>query len=278
MSQATATRVETGSVRVDGVEVFFRRIPGEGPPAVLTHGVPTHSEDWMPVLTEMGGPALAYDMPGFGRSERPDPAAFDYSMHGQAAFFERFLDAMSVEDHSLAVHDWGGLALLAEQRAPERVRRLVLTDTVPFLPGYRWHRTARVWRMRGLGELSTRLWTRRAVALALRESRGDWSPHSREFVDLVWDHLDAGTFRAILALYRSAPEDELARLGAGLGSLRAPALVAWGGRDRYIGPSFGPAYAEALPNAALLELPEAGHWTWLDEPSLAARIAVFLEP
>ena len=70
-------RIETGSVVVDGVAVFFRRIPGEGPPVVLAHGVPNHSEQWLPFLGRMRGPALAFDMPGFGRSARPDPDSFD---------------------------------------------------------------------------------------------------------------------------------------------------------------------------------------------------------
>ena len=45
-----------------------------------------------------------------------------------------------------------------------------------------------------------------------------------------------------------------------------PALVAWGMKDPYIPARFGREYAAALPRAELLELPDAGHWPWLDEP------------
>jgi len=275
---AAGDRIETETVVVDGIATFLRRLPGEGPPAVFVHGNPTHSEDWAPILGRMRGPAVALDLPGFGRSQRPEPDQFDYGFHVQARFFERFLTRIGVEEYSLVAHDWGGLALIAAQREPERVRRLVLTNCVPLLPGYRWHRLARVWRTRGLGELSNRLWTRRLLALGLREARGDWSRFPPEFVDLIWDHLDAGTFRAILRLYRSAPEEELARAGASLGRLRAPALVLWSGRDRYLPARFGRAYAEALPNAELVELPTAGHWSWRDRPELVESIARFLEP
>jgi pimeloyl-ACP methyl ester carboxylesterase len=271
-------RIETGTVMVDGVATFFRRIPGEGPPAVLVHGVPTHSEDWLPILERMRGPAIALDLPGFGRSERPPPERFDYSMGAYGDFVERFLDAMSIGEYSLAVHDWGPVALLAAQRHPERVRRLVVINAVPLMPGYRWHRTARTWRTPVLGELSTRIWSRRALELALRESRGDWSPHQPAFVDLIADHLDRGTFRAILALYRSAPEPELAAAGSALGSITAPALVVWGMKDRYLPARFGRAWAEGLPNAELLELPDTGHWPWREEPSVIPRIVGFLEP
>jgi pimeloyl-ACP methyl ester carboxylesterase len=270
--------IETGTVMVDGVSTFFRRLPGEGPPVVFVHGVPVHSEDWMPFLDRMSGPAIALDLPGFGRSDHPGPAQFDYSMNGLAGFVTRFLQRMAVEDYSLVVHDWGGLALIAAQEDPERVRRLVVSNCVPLLPGYRWHRTARIWRTRGLGELSTRLWTRRLADLALRESRGDWSRHDPAFVDMIWDHLDRGTFEAILTLYRSAPPERLEAAGKRLGEIEAPALVVWALKDRYIAPRFGREYAARLPNAELYELPEAGHWPWIDAPEVVGRVVDFLEP
>jgi pimeloyl-ACP methyl ester carboxylesterase len=270
--------IETGTVMVDGVSTFFRRIPGEGPPVVFAHGNPTHSGDWAPFLERMRGPALAFDYPGWGRSARPSPGEFDYSMDGLASFTTRVLDRMSVGEHSLVVHDWGAVALIAAQEQPDRVRRLLIANAVPLLPGYRWHRAARLWRTRALGELSMRLWSRSLLDRGLRESRGDWSPHDPAFVDMIWEHLDAGTKAAILRLYRSADPDRLAAAGERLGSLEGPALVVWGMRDRYLPGSFGAAYAARLPGAELVELPRAGHWPWIDEPSVIERMIRFLEP
>jgi pimeloyl-ACP methyl ester carboxylesterase len=270
------TRVETGTVVVDGVSTFFRRLPGEGPPTVLVHGNPTHSEDWMPFLERMRGPALAPDLPGWGRSDHPEAGEFDFSMQGLASFVGRFLERMAVREHSLVVHDWGSVALIGAQRDPERIRRLAIINAVPLLPGYRWHRTARMWRTRGLGEHSTRGWSRRALDLGLRESRGDWSRHQPEFVDLIWDQLDSRTLRAILELYRSAPEEDLAAAGERLGSITAPALVVWGLKDRYLPAELGRAYAERLPNAELIELPKSGHWPWREEPAIIDRVIHFL--
>jgi pimeloyl-ACP methyl ester carboxylesterase len=53
-------------------------------------------------------------------------------------------------------------------------------------------------------------------------------------------------------------------------------LVIWGARDPYIGPEFGARYAAAFPNAELVELPDAGHWLWLDRPDVIERVAEFL--
>jgi pimeloyl-ACP methyl ester carboxylesterase len=197
-------------------------------------------------------------------------------MDGLGRFTTRFLQRMAVDEHSLVVHDWGAVGLIAAQEDPERVRRLVIVNAVPLLPGYRWHRTARVWRTRGLGELSNRLWSRRVLDLGLRESRGDWSRQDPAFVDMIWDHLDGGTLAAVLRLYRSADPERLAAAGERLGSIGAPALVVWGLRDRYLPARFGRAYAARLPNAELMELPEAGHWPWIEAPEMVERLIGFL--
>jgi len=64
--------------------------------------------------------------------------------------------------------------------------------------------------------------------------------------------------------------------GENLGRLSMPALVVWGLKDPYLPPRFARAYAEALPNAQLIELPDAGHWPWLDRPELIERVVGFL--
>ena len=75
---------------------------------------------------ERGGPAIAIDMPGWGRSDRPDPERFDYSMDGLSAFLERCLDELGIGRRKLVVHDWGSLALIGAQRRPELIEKLVI--------------------------------------------------------------------------------------------------------------------------------------------------------
>jgi pimeloyl-ACP methyl ester carboxylesterase len=277
MSAPTLPGIETGTVMVDGVSTFFRRLQGDGPPAVFVHGNPTDSGDWQPFLERLERPAVALDLPGWGRSERPAPAEFDYSMNGLARFFTRFLQRMAIEDYSLVVHDWGAVALIAAQDEPDRLRRLVIVNAVPLLPGYRWHRTARIWRTRGLGELSRYLSRRRLVDLGLRESRARWGRHDPALVAQVHEQLrDPRGVAAILRLYRSADPDRLAEAGEHLGAIHAPTLVVWGMRDRYLPGRFAAAYAERLQRAELAEAPEAGHWPWIDQPALVDRMVGFL--
>jgi pimeloyl-ACP methyl ester carboxylesterase len=272
------------NARIGELPVYWRSAPAPGgagqaagggsrAPVLYLHGVPTSSDEWPAFLERSGG--LAPDLPGFGRSGKP--GHFDYSIAGYADFLERFLDLVEVERVRLVVHDWGAVGLAFAQRHPERIARLVVMDAVPLLPGYRWHRVARVWRTPLLGELAMGWTTRWTLRRASREANATPGPLSEAWLDMVLDHFDQGTQRAILRLYRSAPSETLAAAGRALADINAPALVVWGARDPYIAARFAGEYARALGGAELLELPDAGHWWWLDRPDAIERVLDFLE-
>jgi pimeloyl-ACP methyl ester carboxylesterase len=281
------------TAELDGLPVFWREAPvagsiGDGPSTVATpptaatpptivtplylHGVPTNSDDWLPFLKRTGG--FAPDLPGFGRSGKPGSLRCTIAEYDR--FVERFLHELEVERVSLVVHDWGSVGLAFAQRHPERIARLVVINAVPFLPGYRWHRIARVWRTPVLGELAMGTTTRTVLRFTSREAATAPGPLPEAWLDTVLDHFDQGTQRAILRLYRSSPSDVLAAAGARLAELEMPALVLWGQADPYIPARFGRAYAEVLPAAELVELPDAGHWPWFDRPDVIDTVARFL--
>jgi pimeloyl-ACP methyl ester carboxylesterase len=247
-------------VEVAGIDTFWREA---GDARILyVHGNPNNSDLWLPFLERTGG--VAMDLPGFGRSAKP--AQFDYSIAGYADWLDAFVRELGWERCRLLVHDWGavGLALAG------RLDGLVIVNAVPFLPGYRWHRFARIWRTPVLGELfqgSTTKWGMKRFLPGMPD----------DFIDSIWDHYDHGTQRAILKLYRSAPPEALARAGDRLGQIRCPALVIWGADDQYLPPRFAHAYGEALGGESTVELVEGtGHWPWIDKPELVERVCGFL--
>jgi len=273
--------VSDRTATIDGMPVFWHEAPvpgaseGIATPLYL-HGVPTCSDEWPAFLERTGG--LAPDLPGFGRTGKA--AELDYTIEGYADFIERFLGEVGVERVSLLVHDWGSVGLAFAQRHPERIARLVVINAVPFLPGYRWHRTARLWRTPLIGELVMGATTRWVLRFSTREARPSREPMPEAWLDSVFDHFDQGTQRAILRLYRSSPPEVLAGAGGRLGALDMPALVLWGAADPYIPARFARAYAEAIGGPAhpaeLVELHDAGHWPWLDRPDAIDTVADFL--
>jgi len=264
--------VQEHTGEIADIPVFWRSAPTDGTPILWLHGVPTSSDLWLPFLERIGG--VAPDLPGFGRSAKRGD--WDYSIRGYRAYLDAFLDHLAIDRYRLVVHDWGAVGLALAQAAPERVERLVIFNSVPLLPGYRWHWVARIWRRRGLGELAMGATTRWGFHRALRDVRGTGAPFPPDLAQAAWEHFDQGTQRAILRLYRSADPEVLADAGRELSRITAPALVVWGERDAYVYPKFANAYASAFRNAEVRLVPDAGHWPWLDRPELVEAVGRFL--
>src|SRR5688500_2481783 len=223
------------------------------------NGIPTSSDDCDQFLERASG--VEHRLPGFGRSSKRGDG--DFTLDGYGRFCGSLLDALEVERVKLVVHDWGAAALAWAAANPARVERVVVINSVPLLPGYRWHRVARLWRTRGVGEVLMGATTGWSLRRALPAGIGETAAAG----------MDQGTQRAILRLYRSAPPEALAAAGAPLGSLAgAENLVVWGEKDPYIPSSFAAGYAEILGGADMLMLPDAGHWPWVQDPAVVTRV------
>ena len=91
---------------------------GKGEPIVLLHGNPTWSYLWRGVLPHAAkaGRAIAFDMIGMGRSDKPD---IPYRIYDQCAYFAGFVDALGLEKVHLVANDWG-TAVAAQYVAEHR--------------------------------------------------------------------------------------------------------------------------------------------------------------
>ncbi len=268
--------IEERFIEVDGIRIFVRERRGDGHPTIWVHGNPNESGNWLPFLEASDGPAIALDLPGFGRSARPQPGRFDHSIGAYGRLLADAFTELAPDGYRLVVHDWGVVGLVAAQARPEQVKRLVVMNAVPLTAAYRWHWVARVWRRRGAGEALNRRPSRLLTGQLLRLARPGRKPMPPEFVDSIFEHWDAGTSRAILALYRSADPGVLAAAGERLGAIACPALVLWGAGDPYISPEDGRFFERALPGATFRLAEEAGHWPWIDRPELIGEVVSFL--
>ncbi|MGQ0623117.1 MAG: haloalkane dehalogenase [Sporichthyaceae bacterium] len=118
-----------GSMRMAWVEAG----PADGPVVLLLHGEPTWSylyRGMLPILAEAGLRAIAPDLVGFGRSDKPTAVAdHSYARHVEWTRSLVF-DALNLHDVTLVGQDWGGLIglrLVAEH--PERFARVVAANT-----------------------------------------------------------------------------------------------------------------------------------------------------
>jgi pimeloyl-ACP methyl ester carboxylesterase len=128
--------VQSNSVTVAGHRVhYFVEGPPEGKEVVLVHGLGGRAEDWRnlaAILARWGFRVYMPDLPGYGQSEQP--ANFSYSVHDEAEVLAGFLDALGLNQVDLG--GWsmgGGIAQHVAIRHPERVRKLILFDSVGIL-------------------------------------------------------------------------------------------------------------------------------------------------
>jgi haloalkane dehalogenase len=108
---------------------------GDGSVVLLLHGQPSWSflyRKMIPPLTEAGLRAVAPDLIGFGRSDKPSDRN-DYTYQRHVDWTRAFIEELDLRDITLFAQDWGGLIglrLVAED--PDRFARVVASNT--FLP------------------------------------------------------------------------------------------------------------------------------------------------
>ncbi|MBC7975622.1 MAG: haloalkane dehalogenase [Myxococcales bacterium] len=118
-------------VTVDGIRMHYVD-EGTGPVVLLLHGEPSWSylyRKMIPPLVAAGFRAVAPDLVGFGRSDKP-AAREDYSYQRHMDWLTGLVEALDLRDVTLVGQDWGGLLglrLAAEQSS--RFARVVAANT-----------------------------------------------------------------------------------------------------------------------------------------------------
>jgi pimeloyl-ACP methyl ester carboxylesterase len=256
-------KLEDGqTVRIGSQQVrYVRRTTSGGAPGdlpiVVLHGWGAHIEAVAPILTALeGAPDLiALDLPGFGESEAPQQA---WDVDSYARFMVHFLDELAVGRAHLVGHSHGGrvsIALAADE--PERVGRLLLVDSAGIPPkrGFRYRRRIAVAK---LGRVIARVGGRPGRRL---QERMRARVASRDYLEA--SEAMRGTFRAVIAADLS---DRLPRIAA-------PTLLVWGGEDDDT-PLWMAERMEALiPDAGLVVLDGAGHYSYADSPGQFRAVA-----
>lgn len=107
--------------------------PSDGQPVVMIHGNPTWSYMWrklIPVLAEAGYRAIAIDLIGMGRSDKPTKMS-DYTIARHEAWVkEALFEKLDLKDAHCILHDWGGIiGLRAIADYQDRVSSIVMSNT-----------------------------------------------------------------------------------------------------------------------------------------------------
>ena len=268
---------------VDGVRMaWVEDGPADGEPVLLLHGEPSWSflyRTMIPVLAGAGFRAIAPDLVGFGRSDKPaEIADHSYARHVEWVRALAF-DVLDLRGVTLVGQDWGGLIglrLVAEH--PDRFARVVAANTG--LPTGDHDMPEVWWRFRRAVEKAEHLDVARLVQSGSRTPFTDAvrAAYDAPFPD---DTFTAGP-RAMPTLVPTRPDDPATEANRAawttLTTLDLPFLCAFSDGDP-ITAAMGPILQRRMPGAAGREHPTitgAGHFLQEDAgPALAEEVVRF---
>jgi epoxide hydrolase 4 len=260
---------------VNGVRLHYVE-SGAGPAIVLLHGFPDFWYTWrrqIPALAAAGMRALALDLRGYNRSERPKRVA-DYMLEKLIGDVVAFSETVVGRDVALVGHDWGGvLAWYAAARRPDLFRRLVVLNA-PHPARYREllrspKQLVRSWYVAAFQVpwLPERLL---AAQMTVRLRRGARSGRTDEELQRYAEAFAAPhAYRGPVHYYRAAVRGLIRRRLPRNVHVTMPTLVLWGERDPYLDVHNTEGLERWVTDLRIVRLENTGHWLHVAE---AARV------
>jgi pimeloyl-ACP methyl ester carboxylesterase len=237
-------------------------VRGSGPPVLILHGWGASIEAVYPIVTGLASVASVYalDLPGFGESDSPPRP---WGVEDYQVFVAAFMDALAIERPAIVGHSNGGrIAIRMACTEPHRASRLVLVDSA----GIRPRRTLRWYRRVGMAKIGK------------YAARFLGAPGERLRSLLVrragsTDYLAAGAMQPTLVRLVNAD------LRPYMPGIQVPTLLIWGSDDSDTPVSAAKEMERLIPDAGLVVLEGAGHYSYLDQPIRFTRIVShFLSP
>ncbi len=264
---------------------------GKGDPLVMLHGNPTWSFYFRNLILALrdGYRVIAPDHMGCGRSDKPDDARYEYTLRRRVDDVEALLEHLGVRSRvTLILHDWGGMIGMAwAQRHPERVARLVITNTAAFhLPrGKAFPWALRLARAGGLGEWLVRrfnLFATTAARVCVKRK-----PLSDEVRRMLLSPYDSYANRIATIRFVQdiplAPGDKAYEIVSAVERnltrfADRPMLVCWGERDFVFSVAFLEEWIRRFPHAEVHRFGDCGHYVLEDAgEEITGLVRRFLE-
>jgi pimeloyl-ACP methyl ester carboxylesterase len=252
------TSTELARAEVNGHSVAYRHA-GEGSPLVLLHGFLCDSRCWRTQLAGLSDRfrVVAWDAPGAGSSSDPPDS---FSITDWAQCLAGFLDVVGIERAQVLGLSWGGILAQEFYRLyPDRVLALVLCDTYAGWKGSLPEPACEERLERCMLESS--LPPEDFVARWVPEFFTQGASHDLkvEMSALVSDFHPLG-FRLMA---KSSADTDTTDL---LPNIEVPTLVLWGDDDRRSPMNIAEQLRDAIPEAELAVIANAGHVSNMEQP------------
>lgn len=258
------------TIEVNGVDIFYREAgPKDAPTILLLHGYPTSSHMFRNLMRDLKEDfhLIAPDYPGFGRSEQPPMAEFEYSFKNIAALMQDFVDQLEIDTYSLYLMDYGApIGYRIFHNDPSRVESFIIQNGNAYEEGLKdfWIPIKKYWNaytvengepLEGFHSPAGLKWQyTHGVSDSLRISPDNWEVDLRHLTRKENNEIQLAMFysyRTNVPLYPVWQAD--------FREFQPPALIVWGKND-YIFPADGAyPYKKDLENLEF-HLLDTGHF------------------
>jgi pimeloyl-ACP methyl ester carboxylesterase len=272
-----------GYVITNGVRLYYVE-QGTGPLVLLCHGFPELWYAWrdqLAPLANAGFHVVAVDLPGYGRSDKPN---VHYDMEWVNACLAGVITGLGHERAVMVGHDWGGLLVWPfARRYPERTAGVIGVNTpdLPRTPIPMVEMLRQVFpddppyivqfQEPGVAEWVL-TWGRGAIDFLEMMLRGPVTVHPEVFTDEVLAvYADAlnprGAFTPPLEYYRNL--DRSWHLTADLADriVDVPCLMIMADGDPVLPPAMADGMEERVPDLEKVLIEDCGHFTQQEKPA-----------
>lgn len=237
--------------RYKGSDVYYKS-QGTGPALLILHGWGCDSSEFDSFLDLLSGSyrVIALDFPGFGHSTEPESV---WGVEEYTCMLESFVKDNDIDSPALIGHSFGGrVAILYSSR--NSVKSVVLADSAGVKPRRSLRYYIKVYSFKFM---------RRMAELFMGKDKAK-----------VW--LDARRGKTGSADYRNASPKMRAVLSkvvnedlrSHMKHIKAPVLLFWGELDTATPLSDARQMEKLIPDAGLVTVPGAGHFSFLENPAL----------
>lgn len=242
-------------VFVNGLNIEYSDC-GEGDAVVILHGWSKEREPYAPLsgVVSEGYRAIAPDLPGFGGSDEP-PEPWDVDKFADTVV--EFIKALGLERVILMGHSYGGRVIIkmaSRESLPFEISKIILVDAAGVLPkrGLDYKIRVAVYKIGKkimLSPLMKKLLPGAVERWQAKQGSADYAAASP-------------VMRGCLV---KAVNEDLTPL---FPRVKQETLLIWGTLDDATPLSDGVLMEERMPDAGLVKIEGAGHFSWLDNPAL----------
>ena len=284
-----ATQAFHRTVKVDGLDIFYREAgPKDAPTVLLLHGFPTSSHMFRNLIPALADKyhVVAPDYPGYGNSSAPSVEDFEYTFDNLATVIDKFTEEVGLKKYSTYLMDYGApVGSRLAVRHPERVETLIVQNGNAFDEGLDnefWKPIKAYWKNR-TKEQGNKL----RSLLTLDATKWQYT-HGVRNVEAIspdtWGHVQPlldrpGNQEIQLALFYSYGSNPplYPEWQEYLRKHQPPTLIVWGKNDAIFPAAGAHPYKRDLKNLEF-HLLDTGHFALEEDgATIAALIREFLE-